>query len=335
MTVTWSVGFDGLPREATEVEARLLAPARAGEARPEVAAADRHAARPRDLQRQDTAGIGQGPVGEHRAPGARLIGDQRGIDGPGIVIQRGREGEPRLAQRIDSARREVDVEMHGRRVRAAGEFGRTRWRQIRGRGLVHLQQLDGVAVAAAAWREVVDAGLRASRGRQGGRCGRRYRRDRVLGTINKDRIAGLRSQEVLARGERYRRARGVDRPVPRRVDGEARAAHRRHQRDRGVEEGPVGPVDLCGQLRGDERASALRLEEGAGAVAVGRRAANAARRCSVRAVRITLLALTEAVAFGSLAALIAAASAMAMSPEPSVESWTCEYVLDPMVMVWL
>ena len=55
----------------------------------------------------------------------------------------------------------------------------------------------------------------------------------------------------------------------------------------------------------------------------------------VRAVRITLLALTEAVAFGSLAALIAAASAMAMSPEPSVESWTCEYVLDPMVMVWL
>src|ERR1700685_4482592 len=55
----------------------------------------------------------------------------------------------------------------------------------------------------------------------------------------------------------------------------------------------------------------------------------------VRAVRITLLALTEAVAFGSLAAVIAAARARAMWPEPSVESWTCEYVLNPMVMVWL
>lgn len=55
----------------------------------------------------------------------------------------------------------------------------------------------------------------------------------------------------------------------------------------------------------------------------------------VRAVRIRLLALTDAVAFGSLAALIAFASAMAMSPEPSVESGRCEFVLDPMVMVWV
>src|ERR1700722_11061790 len=165
--------------------------------------------------------------------------------------------------------------MDGRRVRAASQLGCTRRSQVRGRGLVYLQQLDGIAVLAAAWREILDACLGTSRGRQGGRRGRRYRRDRVLDTINKDRIAGLRSQEVLASSERYRRARGVDGPVPRSIDGEARAAHRCHQRDRGVEEGPISPVDLCGQLRGDKRASALRLEEGAGAVAVGRGAANA------------------------------------------------------------
>lgn len=52
-----------------------------------------------------------------------------------------------------------------------------------------------------------------------------------------------------------------------------------------------------------------------------------------RGDRITLFAETAAVAFGSPApALMSAASAVAISPEPSVESCTCVYVFEPIVI---
>ena len=68
---------------------------------------------------------------------------------------------PDKLAKADSARREIDMEMHRRRVCAAGQFRSPGRRQIGGRGFVHFKQLDRVAVPTAARREIVDTRLSA------------------------------------------------------------------------------------------------------------------------------------------------------------------------------